>query len=214
WTPAPGATSGFAIAGTATEVSEGVWSLVLTDNTNANRTLTLSWSGADLTITESGKPQTVVIKDYVNGTFGITLAGELFAGDDTVSTVKDLTKTINVLANDTDDSALDPTSVTIIDSPLHGTVTVNATTGVITYKPTSGYVGADTFTYTVKDDAGNVSNVATVTLDVAGAHILTSGDDVFSGDSLGLTANGIEVHGGDGSDYIVTSNQAAKADTI
>ncbi len=214
WTPAPGATSGFAIAGTATEVSEGVWSLVLTDNTNATRTLTLSWSGADLTITESGKPQTVVIKDYVNGTFGITLAGVLFAGDDTVSTVKDLTKTINVLANDTDDSALDPTSVTIVDSPLHGTVTVNATTGVITYKPTSGYVGADTFTYTVKDDAGNVSNVATVTLDVAGAHILTSGDDVFSGDSLGLTANGIEVHGGDGSDYIVTSNQAAKADTI
>ncbi|WP_164491916.1 Ig-like domain-containing protein, partial [Rhizobium sp. Leaf386] len=163
--------------------------------------------------------QTVVIKDYVNGTFGLTLEVEVdgtpVATDDTVSTVKDLTKTINVLANDTDaDGTLDVTSVTIVDSPLHGTVTVNATSGVITYKPTSGYVGSDTFTYTIKDNEGNVSNVATVTLDVTGAHILTSGDDVFSGDSLGLTENGIEVHGGDGADYIVTSNQAAKADTI
>ncbi|WP_413814047.1 cadherin domain-containing protein [Rhizobium sp. Leaf453] len=76
WTPTPGATSGFAIAGEATIVSEGVWSLTLTDNTNATRTLTLTLNGSDLTITESGKPQTLVIKDYVNGTFGITLAAE------------------------------------------------------------------------------------------------------------------------------------------
>jgi Ca2+-binding RTX toxin-like protein len=214
WSPAPGATSGFAIAGNATVVSDGVWSLTLTDQTNATRTLTLSWTGGDLTITEGTNPQTIIIKDYVNGTFGLNLAGELFAADDSAATVKDLSKTIDVLANDTDDGTLDPSSITIVDAPLHGTVTINTTTGVITYKPTSGYTGADSFSYTVKDNDGNVSNVASVTLDVAAGHILTSGDDVFSGDSLGLTANGIEVHGGDGADYIVTSNRAAVADTI
>lgn len=134
---------------------------------------------------------------------------------DAAETVKDLSKTIDVIANDTDsDGTLDPTTVTIVDQPLHGTVTVNATTGVVTYKPAAGYVGADTFTYTVKDNDGNVSTPATVTLDVTGAHILTSGNDVFSGDSLGLTTSGIEVHGGAGDDYIVTSNRAAMPDKI
>src|SRR5690606_12529928 len=112
------------------------------------------------------------------------------------------------------DGTLDPASVTIVNGPAHGTLTVNTTTGAITYKPTTGYVGADSFTYTVKDNDGNVSNVASVTLDVTGAHILTDGDDVFSGDSLQLWSSGIEVHGGDGDDYIVTSNSKSLPDSV
>ena len=54
----------------------------------------------------------------------------------------------------------------IVDGPAHGTVSVNATTGAITYTPTADYVGADSFTYTVKDNDGLVSNAATVNLDV------------------------------------------------
>ena len=73
WTPAPGATSGYGISGTATFVSEGVWDLAVTDQNSAVQHLTLSWTGGDLTIVHGGNAQTVVIKDYVNGTFGITL---------------------------------------------------------------------------------------------------------------------------------------------
>ena len=148
----------------------------------------------------------VEIAQFADGT---TVARNVapVAGDDSAATVKNLAKVIDVLGNDTDaDGTLDATTVTIVDGPDHGTVSVNATTGAITYTPTANYVGADSFTYTVKDNDGKVSNVATVNLDVAAAHTLTEGDDVFSGDSLGLTTAGIEVNGLGGHDYIVTSN--------
>jgi Ca2+-binding RTX toxin-like protein len=212
WSPAPGATAGFEIGGTATYVSPGVFDLEVPDDNGGTQHLTLSWTGGDLTIV--GGNQTVVIKDYVNGKFGLQLPPPV-ANDDTVSTVKSLSTKIDVLANDTDfDGTLDLTSVVIVNGPAHGTVSVNATTGVITYKSDVGYVGMDSFTYTVKDNDGQVSGEATVNLDVAAAHILTSGDDVFSGDSLQLWAEGTEVHGGDGHDYIVTSNSKSLPDKV
>ncbi|MFN3348018.1 choice-of-anchor D domain-containing protein [Pseudorhodoplanes sp.] len=216
WSPAPGATSGYGIGGSATLVSPGVWNLAVLDQNSVVQNLTLSWTGGDLTIVREGSPQTVVIKDYVNGTFGITLENTApIASDDSASTVKDLQKVIDVLANDTDlVGTLDPTTVTIVDQPANGTVTVNPITGAITYQPNIGYVGPDSFTYTVQDSDGALSNVATVNLTVTAAHILTDGDDVFSGDSLGLRYSGIEVHGGAGDDYIVTSNQGGHADTV
>ena len=148
------------------------------------------------------------VENFTNGSFGLTLEQRgTVAANDTAATVKNLSKVINVLGNDTDlDGTLNATTVTIVDGPDHGTVTVNATTGAITYTPTANYFGTDSFTYTVKDDDGTVSNEATVNLDVAAAHMLTEGDDVFSGDSLGLTTAGIEVYGLGGHDYIVTSN--------
>ena len=66
-----GATQRLGIAGTATFVSAGVWDLAVTDESGAVQHLTLSWNGDDLTMT--GGNETVVIEDYVNGTFGITL---------------------------------------------------------------------------------------------------------------------------------------------
>ncbi len=216
WSPVPGATSGYGIGGDATYVGAGVWNLEVLDQSSNVVSLTLSMAGDDLTIVREGSPQTVVIKDYVNGTFGITLENTPpVAADDSAATVKDLQKVIDVLANDADlVGTLDPTTITIVDQPANGTVTVNVTTGAITYKPNTGYVGPDSFTYTVQDSDGVTSNAATVTLDVAAAHILTGGDDVFSGDSLALRFAGIEVHGGAGDDYIVTSNSAAHPDTI
>jgi hypothetical protein len=61
-------------------------------------------------------------------------------------------KVLDVLANDTDpDSNLDPSKVTITQSPTKGTVAVDPTTGAITYSPNSGVTGTDTFTYRVCD---------------------------------------------------------------
>ena len=74
-----------------------------------------------------------------------------------------VTTTLNVLSNDkaaTTNPAdqLDPASVTIVAAPTRGTATVM--NGTIGYKAASG--GADSFTYTVNNVAGQVSNTATV----------------------------------------------------
>ena len=75
WSPAPGATAGYGIAGTATFVSPGVCDLAVADDNGGTQHLTLNWTGGDLTII--GGNQTVVIEDYVNGTFGIVIPSEV-----------------------------------------------------------------------------------------------------------------------------------------
>ncbi len=74
---------------------------------------------------------------------------------------------VNILANDTDiDGTLNPASVLVVTRPAHGAAVVNLATGAVTYTPAPGFVGVDTFTYTVKDNLGAVSNAATVTVTV------------------------------------------------
>src|SRR5262249_49439433 len=53
-------------------------------------------------------------------------------------------------------------------SPSHGTLTFSSDGG-FTYKPTQNYSGTDSFTYYDKDQYGNQSNTATVTINVGGA---------------------------------------------
>jgi glucose/arabinose dehydrogenase len=92
------------------------------------------------------------------------------ANDDTASTTTGVAIQVNVLANDTDsDGTLVPSTVTVTTAPTNGTTAVNPTTGSITYTPASGFVGTDTFFYTVKDDDGATSNVAKVTVAVSAA---------------------------------------------
>lgn len=89
------------------------------------------------------------------------------AADDVSTTNEDTAVTINVTTNDTDaDDTVAVTSVKIVDQPAHGTATVNATTGQITYTPNADFNGTDTFTYTIKDAAGAESAPATVTVTV------------------------------------------------
>jgi len=74
---------------------------------------------------------------------------------------------IDLVANDTTSApaTINPATVALATYPAHGTVTVNAN-GSVTYLPTKGYVGADSFTYTVKDSTGLQSNTATVSVTV------------------------------------------------
>ncbi len=69
-----------------------------------------------------------------------------------------------VLANDTDpnDRTLQIASHT---QPTHGTLTLNSD-GTFAYTANSGFVGADSFTYTATDDLSATSNTATVTINV------------------------------------------------
>jgi Big-like domain-containing protein len=78
-------------------------------------------------------------------------------------------KVVNVLANDraAAGTSLNPASVRVVTRPLHGTAVANAD-GTITYTPVLAFVGADSFTYTVANAQGGVSNVATVSAVVEG----------------------------------------------
>ncbi len=75
---------------------------------------------------------------------------------------------VDVLANDTAGTyPLHPASVTVVSAPPNGTVSINPVTGEITYTPNPGFTGpTDSFTYTVADTLGNVSNVAAVFISI------------------------------------------------
>ena len=60
----------------------------------------------------------------------------------------------------------------VVTAPAHGTVVLNAN-GTFTYTPTTGFSGADSFTYEVNDGTVN-SNVATVTLSIAHVNPIVS----------------------------------------
>ena len=74
------------------------------------------------------------------------------AVDDTASTDENVPVVINVPFNDIDvDFNLNISSVTLIVSPSNGSVTVNALNGEVTYTPTAGFAGVDTFEYRICD---------------------------------------------------------------
>jgi VCBS repeat-containing protein len=52
-----------------------------------------------------------------------------------------------------------------VSSPTHGTATVNPN-GSFTYTPTTGFIGTDSFTYTLTDNLGFTSAPATVSISV------------------------------------------------
>jgi len=94
------------------------------------------------------------------------------AVNDAASTNENVPVSIPVLANDFDvDNVVDPSSITITTNPQHGTVSVNTSTGVVTYTPTNGYTGSDSFSYTIKDAAGLISTPAVVSITITGVNL-------------------------------------------
>jgi len=114
-------------------------------------------------------PPTVTVKSTAGGvittnvvTGGIAIQGPTVA-DDTATTTENLPVTLAVLAND--GASAVPSTLTIIGRPQNGTATTDAA-GNVTYTPNTAFAGIDTFTYQVKDAAGNASNLALVTVTV------------------------------------------------
>lgn len=84
---------------------------------------------------------------------------------------------INVLANDSDsDGTIDNASV-VATQGTNGSTSVGLM-GVVTYTPNGGYVGTDTFTYTVADNDGETSN-ATVNISVSSSAIVGFPDAAY-----------------------------------
>jgi hypothetical protein len=79
----------------------------------------------------------------------------------------DVSAANGVLSNDTDiDSPHGSLEAILVSQASNGTVNL-AADGSFTYQPNSNFFGTDSFTYQVRDDQGALSNVATVTLNVA-----------------------------------------------
>lgn len=98
------------------------------------------------------------------------------AGDDSAFVYAGSSIALNVLANDTDPEG-DALALSTVSAPAHGSATLNAN-GTITYTPTAGYSGGDSFTYTVKDASG-AQDSATVSLVVGFSDHDRIGGDVF-----------------------------------
>lgn len=118
------------------------------------------------------------------------------ASNDIYVIQEDTPSPFSVLTNDYDcDNNLNPSTVQVVAGPSHGSVTINITTGVITYTPATNYNGTDQFNYTVCDSTG-LCSTATVFITIIGLndppvtineHIIINEDTPTSGSVL---ANG------------------------
>lgn len=90
------------------------------------------------------------------------------ANDDTLEVEPSSSASVRVVNNDVDpDDGLDFASLTVVTQPTEGTVVVDPLTGAIEYTHSGGaYPAVDSFTYTIADVAGVVSNVATVNVTI------------------------------------------------
>jgi hypothetical protein len=88
------------------------------------------------------------------------------AVNDTATLAEGGNTAINVAANDTDvDGTINLTSIVITTQPTNGAVVVNAN-GTVTYTHNGSETTSDSFAYTIKDNTGATSNVATVAITV------------------------------------------------
>jgi len=102
------------------------------------------------------------------------------ANDDAAVTNEYTPVDIDVVVNDTDtDGYIDTATVVIASNPVNGAAESNDD-GTVTYTPDAGFAGTDSFTYTVLDNEGAISNEATVMVAVVeGTHVFTAYNDLL-----------------------------------
>ncbi|UHD17109.1 PKD domain-containing protein [Thiocapsa bogorovii] len=114
-------------------------------------------------------PANTALVDYFVSTADSIEPRPPIAVDDTASVVRGDTVVIDVLANDSDpDGDLDPGTVVIQSLPASGTLSDDGT-GRLTYIHDGSATTTDSFSYTVADALGTVSNVAEVSLTITAA---------------------------------------------
>ena len=166
--------------GTAVVQSNG--SVLYTPHTGFVGTDTFTYTVTDSNV-ETSSPGTVTVS--VNTPTPPT------ANSDSFTTTEGAPLSLNVLANDTMGSvAIDPTTVDVDATPLHGTA-VAQPDGSILYTPAGGFIGNDSFTYSVSDTLGEVSNVALVNLVISAGIPPVAAD--FSANTLAGQANTINL---------------------
>lgn len=88
------------------------------------------------------------------------------------------------------DIEMDTLTYAIVTTPTNGTL-ISTNTGAFTYTPNANYFGTDSFTFEVSDGV-NISNVATVTLNVTGVNdgpVSLGGSFTATGNSMSNSGN-------------------------
>ena len=133
----------------------------------------------------SGATSTATVNVVVNGANDAPTAGADSAFVNANGSV-----IIPVLTNDSDPEG-DALSVSSVSAAAHGVAVINAN-GTVTYTPTAGYSGSDSFIYTVQDAFG-ASATASVSLVVGlSDHDRVGGDVFLQGNymEIGVSASG------------------------
>lgn len=103
---------------------------------------------------------------------------------------------IEITLTGTDPDPGDTITFTILDRPLHGTISVGSTPNSIKYTPMTEYVGPDAFTYTATDNHGFARTKALVSITVNGSTTnplpptANAGQDQIVNESSPITLDG------------------------
>ncbi len=124
----------------------------------------------------------------------ITVTPVLDISNDTVSTQANASVTTSVLTNDSFEGS---PVITATTQPSHGSVTLNSD-GTITYTPNHGYIGTDSYTYTVT--SGGVTETATVTINVINTPPVANDDTRTTPEDTPISGNVLSGTGGDVAD--------------
>jgi VCBS repeat-containing protein len=130
-------------------------------NNGSNRSDDSGWLQRTEQVNLGVGAHTITLGAYNNSTNNTNEHAEIWFDDISI----DKTSGIGgVLLNDTGG----PVSAVKVTDPAHGTVTLNSN-GTFIYTPNPNYAGPDSFTYQASDGT-NLSNVATVTINVTGVN--------------------------------------------
>ena len=118
--------------------------------------------------------------------------------NDSYTIDEDNTGNFSVLLNDTDDSGIDISTLSIESDVSNGVLSLS--NGIVNYTPNNNYNGTDQFSYTVKDNAGLESNIGTVDINISPVNDLpVAAIDTFSvaynsfSNSLNLLSNDTDI---------------------
>ncbi len=96
------------------------------------------------------------------------------ASADAFTVSRDSTGTFDVLANDHDPDG-DALTIVSVTAPQHGLATI--TGGRVVYTPAAGYIGPDTFSYTVNDGKGLTASASVAVTVIEANHAPIARDD-------------------------------------
>ncbi|HSC82698.1 MAG TPA: tandem-95 repeat protein, partial [Pseudomonas sp.] len=187
-----------AVAGTFTTTQGGT--LVLTASGNYTYTPPTDFTGADTvsyTVTDGTR------NDSGTLTLTVTPVNDApVAANDSTIVAEGGSVLINLAGNDSDpDDNLSLGSIVITQEPAHGTVVINAD-GTVRYQHNGTETTGDTFTYTIKDASGQISNPASVTVGVTPVNDAPHADNATfnaqqAGSPIVVTLSGSDVDAGD-----------------
>ncbi len=123
--------------------------------------------------------------DTATATATVTVEGDKpVAQNDSDSTPLNTPVSLDVLDNDTSNSGSNQLTITSVGNPSNGTATI--VNGEIVYTPDAGFVGTDSFTYTITDSNGDTAT-ATATVTVEGDKPVAQNDSATTDEGESVT---------------------------